>query len=94
MASFSTVLMFLQILSLPLAINANAGVFGAYPLHGGNHMKQQIALDSTINTDNIDSLSKLCEYSDDGEFGYIGYPLVDDARNVYTQLEGEQRATG
>ena len=46
-------------------------------------MKQQIALDSDINLDNIDTLSTRCEYSEHGSFGFMGYPLVDDAHNVY-----------
>ena len=54
--------------SLPLAILGDAGVFGAYPLHGGNHMKQQIALNSDISINNIDTLSTRCEYTEDGAF--------------------------
>lgn len=71
------------LLLVPRSLKADAGSFGAYPMHGGNHMKQQIALESNINSDNIHSLDKLCTFSQDGIYGYTGYPVVDNDNNAY-----------
>ena len=76
------VLLFL-VCSAPTLSFGESGSFGAYPMHGGNHMKQQIALDSNINKDNVHSLASLCTFSQDGSSGYIGYPVVDDDNNTY-----------
>eukprot|EP01084_Bolivina_argentea_P220439 373589_1 len=63
--------------------NTEGGIFGAYPLHGGNKEKQQIALDSQITAENVMDIQILCSYSEDDAFGYMGYPIVDDENNVY-----------
>ena len=66
-----------------ILVIAESTSYGAYPMHGGNHMKQQIALQSNINSANIHNLDKLCTFSQDGVYGYTGYPIIDDDRNAY-----------
>ena len=75
----SVICSLLLVLSSPIDVSSEAGIFGAYPLHGGNHMKQQIALNSNINADNIHSLQRHCSFSENGVHGFSGYPIVDDA---------------
>ena len=67
----------------PTILLGDGRSFGAYPMHGGNNMKQQIALDSNIDTENIHTLDKLCTFSQNGSWGYTGYPVVDNDGNAY-----------
>lgn len=68
MATFVAVLCF-----APTLLQGDGGVFGAFPMHGGNPMKQQIAMNSNIDRANIHNLDKLCTFSNDGSWGYIGF---------------------
>ena len=74
------------------AKKCDAGIFGAYPLHGGNHEKQQIALSSDITMDNVHELETKCVLAEEGVFGYMGYVRVtqivslDTVRLIYTDI--------
>ena len=81
----------LSLSTLPAMVWGAAGSFGAYPQHGGNAMKQQIALSSNINESNVHSLHSLCTFGRQGSWGYIGYPLVDSDNNtVFADTAGYQ----
>eukprot|EP01084_Bolivina_argentea_P245557 411104_1 len=59
-----------------------AGVYGKYPIHGGNKENQQISINSHLEQENIVLLEQKCVYNSTGG-AFTGYITVDNDDRAY-----------
>eukprot|EP01084_Bolivina_argentea_P092793 166924_1 len=72
---------------------AKAGIYGKYPVWGGNIKNQQIALNSKITKDNLNTLHQICLYNgSQTDSQLIGYITVDNDNNGYFGTSGFVRS--